>query len=150
MLGADAARTTVVTKALELVALERVRDTDEDDHRPASTAAASRGLAAVAEVPAVFMDASEAPMLASSDLVAIERWVEWKALADRLRAVPSHGERLLERLVILGEIPAEATEWGPRPLFSPAPGEAALAATGRLDQWIGDVQKSADRSAPAN
>ncbi|MHC4833975.1 MAG: hypothetical protein ACYTFH_08830 [Planctomycetota bacterium] len=48
------------------------------------------------------------------------------------------------------EIPAEATEWVPRPLFSPDPGEAALAATGRLDRWISDVQKSADRSAPAN
>jgi len=52
--------------------------------------------------------------------------------------------------LILGEIPAEATEWGTRPLFSPDPGEAALAATGRLDQWIGDVRRSADRSAPAN
>jgi len=145
VLGADAAQASVIAKALELV-----RDTEEDDRRPASTAAALRGLAAVAEVPAVFLDASDAPLGAADDLIAIERWVEWKALADRLRAVPSQGERLLERLVILGEIPAEATEWGTRPLFSPDPGEVAVVATGRLDQWISDVQKSADRFAPAN
>ncbi len=145
MLGADAAQASVTVKALELV-----RDTGEDDRRPASPAAALRGLAAVAEVPAAFVVASDAPLRAADDLIAIERWVEWKALADRLRAVPIQGERLLERLVILGEIPAEATEWGTRALFTPDPVEAAVDATGRLDQWISDVQRSADRSAPAN